>query len=773
MKLNLKIIIVGLIPLILFLSFAYSYMQKNEEMQKHQKYLEETSKIRIKIKLLIKEKQEAILLISTSLSSNQNIKDALMANDNSKIKLKLFSLKLRKNSSLRNVWFQVINANGTSLYRSWTNKSGDNLLKTRSDIVKMLKQPQVISSISIGKFDMSFKSMIPIFEKNKFIGIIETIAKFNSVSNKMKDAGYNNLIIVDKRYVKQLTNPFTKMFIENYYVANYNADTQLMDLAKKNSINTYINIKNYKIDTKNNLFISVYKILDINGQDMGYFIFSKKLEDIDISDVEREQRIILFVFIVIFLSVGWMLYYFYIINYKKFIEKQNEILECSVEDKTKELKDKSEVLKYQAEHDTLTKLPNRLLFLDRLKQALRHAKRVNESVSVLFLDLDRFKEVNDTYGHEAGDKLLQSVTERLKECIREEDTVARLGGDEFTIIFKNLQQNDIIKVLDKIMHLMQTSFQIDDVELYTTFSVGISNYPDDGDTPEILLRNADTAMYKAKDGGKNNYQFYNEKMTKVISKRIELENDLRKALLNNEFVPYFQPKVDAKNMKIIGLEALIRWQHPTKGMIYPNDFISFAEEIGLIAEIDNFMMISSMKQMMLWKKDGLEVGKLSINLSVKQLSSKTYLDELKSILKEVTYDTKYLEVEITENYTINNPKKAIQLLDEIRSLGISISIDDFGTGYSSLAYLKKLPINKLKIDRSFVKDIPIDKDDIAIVKTIIALATNLDLEIIAEGAENQEQVDFLVKEGCENIQGYFFSKPLSAADFKRFVLSFS
>ena len=773
MKLNLKIIIVGLIPLILFLSFAYSYMQKNEEMQKHQKYLEETSKIRIKIKLLIKEKQEAILLISTSLSSNQNIKDALMANDNSKIKLKLFSLKLRKNSSLRNVWFQVINANGTSLYRSWTNKSGDNLLKTRSDIVKMLKQPQVISSISIGKFDMSFKSMIPIFEKNKFIGIIETIAKFNSVSNKMKDAGYNNLIIVDKRYVKQLTNPFTKMFIENYYVANYNADTQLMDLAKKNSINTYINIKNYKIDTKNNLFISVYKILDINGQDMGYFIFSKKLEDIDISDVEREQRIILFVFIVIFLSVGWMLYYFYIINYKKFIEKQNEILECSVEDKTKELKDKSEVLKYQAEHDTLTKLPNRLLFLDRLKQALRHAKRVNESVSVLFLDLDRFKEVNDTYGHEAGDKLLQSVTERLKECIREEDTVARLGGDEFTIIFKNLQQNDIIKVLDKIMHLMQTSFQIDDVELYTTFSVGISNYPDDGDTPEILLRNADTAMYKAKDGGKNNYQFYNEKMTKVISKRIELENDLRKALLNNEFVPYFQPKVDAKNMKIIGLEALIRWQHPTKGMIYPNDFISFAEEIGLIAEIDNFMMISSMKQMMLWKKDGLEVGKLSINLSVKQLSSKTYLDELKNILKEVTYDTKYLEVEITENYTINNPKKAIQLLDEIRSLGISISIDDFGTGYSSLAYLKKLPINKLKIDRSFVKDIPIDKDDIAIVKTIIALATNLDLEIIAEGAENQEQVDFLVKEGCENIQGYFFSKPLSAADFKRFVLSFS
>ena len=773
MKIDLKIIIVGLIPLLLFIYFANSYMQQNEHIQKNQIYLEETAHIQTKLKLFIKEKQEAILLISTSLSSNQNIKNALVSKNKQDIDLKLFSLKLRKNSSLRNVWFQIINADGTSLYRSWTDKSGDSLVNSRTDIDKMLKRPQVMSSISIGKFDMSFKSMIPIFNNNKFIGIMETIAKFNSVSIKMKDAGYNNLIIVDKKYTKQLTNPFTKMFIEKHYVANYNADTKLMDLAKKNSIHSYINIKKYKIDKENNLFISMYKILDIHGKNMSYFIFSKKLDDIDVSAVEHEQQIILSVFIVIFLSVGWMLYYFYFINYKKFIEKQNELLESSVENKTKELKNKSEVLKYQAEHDTLTKLPNRLLFLDRLKQALKHAKRVQESVSVLFLDLDRFKEVNDTYGHEAGDKLLQSVTARLKECIRDEDTVARLGGDEFTIIFKNLQQIDIVKVVDKIMKLMQNPFQINDVELYTTFSVGISNYPDDGDSSEILLRNADTAMYKAKDNGKNNYQFYNEKMTKVISERLELENDLRKALLNNEFIPYFQPKINAKNMKIIGLEALIRWQHPTKGLIYPDTFIPFAEEIGLISEIDNFMMLSSMKQVMLWKDDGLKTGKLSVNLSVKQLSSKTYLSELKAILEEVTYDTKYLEIEITESYTINHQEKAIELLDEIRSLGISISIDDFGTGYSSLAYLKKLPINKLKIDRSFVKDIPSDKDDIAIVKTIIALAKNLGLEIIAEGAENKEQVDFLVKEGCDNIQGYFFSKPLSATDFEKFVLNFS
>jgi len=771
MKINLKIILVGLIPLLLFVYFAYTYMEKNEAILKNQKYLEEVELIQNKVKLLIKEKQEAILLINTSLSANENIKKVLLSKNKNNFKLNVFSQKLRENSSLRNVWFQVISADGVSLYRSWTDKRGDSLVKVRKDIKKMVELPHVISSISIGKYDMSFKSMLPIYNNNKrFIGIIETLAKFNSISIKMHKLGFKNLILVDKKYKNQLTNAFTKRFIDGYYVANLNADSQLIDIVKKNSVQEYIKDYKYKVDEKNNLFITIYKLPDINGDDMAYFIFSKKLDSIDISEIEHENKIILFTFILIFVFVGVMLYYFYIINYKNFVEKQNKILEDSVKDKTRELQDKSEILKYQAEHDTLTKLPNRLLFLDRLQQALKHARRRKQTVSILFLDLDRFKEVNDTYGHEAGDKLLKHVTARLKESVREEDTVARLGGDEFTVIFQNLTQREVVKVVDKIMNYMQTPFHINNIELFTTFSIGISNYPDDGDTSEILLRNADTAMYKAKDSGKNNYKFYNEEMTKFAFEKAELEKDIRSALQNNEFVPYFQPKIDAKNLKLIGLEVLVRWIHPQKGMIFPDKFIPFAEEIGLIGNIDNYMMRSAIKQLMEWRKEGLDTGKLSINLSAKQLSSKTYITELKDIIYAFGCNTCNIELEITESHIMDDPQKAIIILQEIRKLGINISIDDFGTGYSSLAYLKKLPINKLKIDRSFVMDTPEDKDDVAIVKTIISLATNLGLKVIAEGVETKKQVDFLLSEGCNDIQGYYFSKPLCAKDCKEFIL---
>ena len=770
MKINLKIILVGLIPLLLFVYFAYTYMEKNEAILKNQKYLEEVENIYKRLEVLIKEKKEAVLLISTSLSSNENIKKILLSKNTKDLNLKSFSLKLRENSSLRNVWFQVISADGVSLYRSWTDKKGDSLVDVRQDVAKMLESPRLISSISIGKYDLSFKSMIPIFDENKFIGIIETLAKFNSISIKMHKLGFKNLILVDKKYKNQLTNAFTKRFIDDYYVANLNADSQLIDILKKNSVQEYIKGNKYKVDEKNNLFITIYKLPDINGDDMAYFIFSKKLDSIDFSEIEHENKIILFVFILIFLSVGAMLYYFYIINYKNFVEKQNKILEDSVENKTRELQDKSEILKYQAEHDALTKLPNRLLFLDRLQQALKHARRKKQTVSILFLDLDRFKEVNDTYGHEAGDKLLKHVTARLKESVREEDTVARLGGDEFTVILQNLTQREVVKVVDKIMNNMQTPFHISDIELFITFSIGISNYPDDGDTSEILLRNADTAMYKAKDSGKNNYKFYNEEMTKLAFERMELEKEIRTALQNNEFIPYFQPKIDAKNLKLIGLEVLVRWIHPQKGMVFPDKFISFAEEVGLIGNIDNYMMRSAIKQLMEWRKEGLDTGILSINLSAKQLSSKTYITELKDIINAFACDTCNIELEITESHIMDDPQKAIITLQEIRKLGINISIDDFGTGYSSLAYLKKLPINKLKIDRSFVMDTPEDKDDVAIVKAIISLAANLGLEVIAEGAETKEQVDFLLSEGCNNIQGYYFSKPLCAKDCKEFIL---
>jgi diguanylate cyclase (GGDEF)-like protein len=769
MKINYKIILVGLIPMLLFIYFAVAYMKKNIDIQKNQIFTEVSDTIQERIKVLIKEKEESVLLISTSLSANQNIRDVLITKNVDDLDLKEFSLKLRENSSFRNVWFQIISVDGVSLYRSWTDKRGDSLLEVRKDIKKMLELPRIISTISTGKYDMTFKSMVPIYHNNKFIGIIETIAKFNSISQKLEDKGNKNVILVDKKYKKQLTNTFTGMFVQDYYVANLNADKMLLKLIEKRSVEYFINLDKYSVE--DDLLIVKYTLKDVDGANMTYFIVAQSIDDIDLSDVENETKNIIFVFVLIFISIGVMLYYFYIVNYKNFILKQNKILEDSVEDKTKELKEKSEVLKHQAEHDALTMLPNRLLFFDRLKQAIKHAKRRDKNVSVLFLDLDRFKDVNDTYGHEAGDKLLKRVTTRLQKCVRDEDTVARLGGDEFTIILQNLKQREVVKIVDKIMHAMQEPFYINDVELYTTFSIGISNFPEDGDTPEILLRNADTAMYKAKDNGKNNYQFYNEEMTKFAFMRMELEKDIRRALSEKEFVSYFQPKMDAVTNKVIGLEALVRWMHPQKGIVYPDKFIEFAEEIGVISEIDNFMMQDSMKKVKEWKAKGLNTGMLSVNISAKQLSSKDYISEVKDMLQSVDFDPHDLEIEITESQIMDNPEKAIVILNSIRSLGVTISIDDFGTGYSSLAYLKKLPIGKLKIDRSFISELPEDKDDIAIVKTIISFTANLGMDIIAEGVETKEQVDFLLKEGCRNIQGYYFSKPLSVDDCEKYLAS--
>ena len=768
MKLNYKVIIAGLIPMLLYMYGSYIYIQNIQEKQLNEKYIEVSHVIYNEVKTLITEKKEAILLLSLALSENHDVKEMLL-DKHKEIHLKEFSLKLKKYSSLHNVWFQVVSREGVSLYRSWTSKHGDSILHARKDIIKLLKHPQVLSPISVGKFDMTFKSIVPIFEQGRFLGLVETIAKFNSISRKLQQFGSENLLLVDKSYKKQLqVSP--KYFLKDYYIANYRtASPFLLDVVAKD-IQKYISIPTYII--KNGFLITSYSIEDIDEKDMAYFILAKDLKTINTSEIQSQVKALIALFVLIYIGIGVLLYYVYIFNYKKLVSRQKELLEKNVALKTKELQKKSQKLKHQAEHDSLTHLPNRFLFLDRLKQALKQAQREQQVVSVLFLDLDRFKEINDTYGHDVGDKLLQLVTKRLLRARRKEDTVARLGGDEFTILLQDVSQNSVIHIVNKIIESMQEPFIINGMKHYTTFSIGISSYPDDADNAEDLLRNADTAMYKAKEGGKNRYYFYHAEMTKLAFERIELEKELRRALENDEFEAYFQPKIDAKQHKVTGLEALIRWQHPIKGMIFPDKFIPFAEEIGLIGAIDDVMMRLSIQQVLEWHRKGIECGKISINLSARQLTSKNYIQELEETINDIGLDTRYIEIEITETHIMENPQHAMDILNKIRALGISISIDDFGTGYSSLSYLKKLPVTKLKIDRSFVMELPYDKDDVAIVKTIISLAKNLDLEIIAEGVEEKAQVDFLVREGCDNIQGYYFSKPLSKEDCEKFLKTF-
>ena len=366
---------------------------------------------------------------------------------------------------------------------------------------------------------------------------------------------------------------------------------------------------------------------------------------------------------------------------------------------------------------------------------------------------------------------MTEVTERLNARIRQEDTLARLGGDEFTIIMEDLTKvQDAVLLAEKILNVMAQAIKVDGHTLYVSCSIGISLYPQDDTDIVNLLKYADTAMYKAKDDGRNNYQFYSAEMTELAFERIVMEASLRQALEKNEFIVYYQPQIDATNDTLIGLEALIRWQHPVMGMVSPFKFITLAEETGLIVEIDRWVMRTAMSQIATWYKEGLNPGVLALNLAMKQIQSSDFLEILEYNMAVNDYKVEWLELEVTEGQVMERPDEAIVKLKQINDLGIAIAIDDFGTGYSSLSYLKRLPISKLKIDQSFVQDIPDDDEGIAIVKAIIALATSLKLDLIAEGVETDAQKEFLIQNGCKNIQGYYYSRPVPAEDIHTMLL---
>ncbi len=426
-----------------------------------------------------------------------------------------------------------------------------------------------------------------------------------------------------------------------------------------------------------------------------------------------------------------------------------------------ELRKQKDILHYQAHHDSLTGLPNRILFNDRLDQAIQKAKRKDRIMALFFIDLDHFKEINDSLGHKAGDEVLKTVTSRLKKTIRENDTLARLGGDEFTIIIEDLTQGqDASFLAQKILDILALPIVLDENEFYVSSSIGISLYPEDGICASNLLKFADSAMYKAKAEGRNNFQYYSAEMTELAFERVLMETSLRTALDNEDFIVYYQPQVDGSNDSIIGMEALVRWNHTTMGIVSPAKFIPLAESTGLIVKLDRFVMKTAMKQFRLWYEKDFNPGVLALNLSIKQIQQKDFIEFLQNLLVETKCKPAWIELEVTEGQIMTNPQEAIKTLKKISELGIELAIDDFGTGYSSLAYLKKLPIDKLKIDQSFIRDLPDDEDDIGITKAVISLAKCLNLEVIAEGVETKAQKDFLIQNNCSLIQGYFYSKPV-------------
>lgn len=435
-------------------------------------------------------------------------------------------------------------------------------------------------------------------------------------------------------------------------------------------------------------------------------------------------------------------------------------------------------LSHQAHHDALTGLPNRILFKDRANQAIAQAHRHQTHVALLFLDLDRFKLINDTLGHTVGDLLLQATGERLSACLREGDTVSRQGGDEFLILLPEMHSEDqVAQVAQKLVNVFTTPFFLLEQEVYITASLGIVLFPTDGEDIETLIKHADTAMYHAKEEGRNRYQFYTLAFNQALSERLALQNDLRRALVCEEFLLYYQPQYRLSDDQMCGMEALVRWQHPERGLLLPREFISIAEESGLILPLGEWVLRSACRQNKLWQEMGYPPVRVAVNLSARQFRQANLVSQIAQILRETGLDPQWLELEITESISMENSSFTLTMLQELKRMGIHLSVDDFGTGFSSLSYLSQFSLDTLKIDRSFVKALSTRSDEREsgneIVTTIIQLAHNLGLRVIAEGVETEAQLDFLRSQGCAEVQGYLFARPVSAEDLVFYLIEIS
>jgi len=447
-----------------------------------------------------------------------------------------------------------------------------------------------------------------------------------------------------------------------------------------------------------------------------------------------------------------------------------EEIACFVVDLSQN-KQTQEKLNHLAYHDALTDLPNQVLFKDRLKQAIALSRRNDQMQAVLLLNVDRFKTINDSLGYTAGDRLLQSVAQRLTSCVRESDTVARFGGDEFAILLTQIPRaQDAANAARAIKQSLDQAFLFEDQEIFVSSSIGISIYPNDGRDTAGLLKTAGVALDRAKVQGGNNYQFYTAGGTTRALKQLVLESNLRSGLDKSEFIIHYQPQVDIRGFQLVGMEALVRWQHPSLGLLYPSEFVSLAEDSGLIISLGDWILRTACAQNKAWQDKGLMPMRLSVNFSARQFQQPTFITDVAQILKDTNLDPRWLELELTESSIMKDPEEAIEKLHELKLMGIKVAVDDFGTGYSSLNYLKRFPIDTLKIDKTFVSDVCKDPHDTAIVRAIINLGHALDLTVIAEGVETKEQLQYLSALECDAVQGFLFSKALSASAFEELLV---
>jgi diguanylate cyclase (GGDEF)-like protein/PAS domain S-box-containing protein len=427
-------------------------------------------------------------------------------------------------------------------------------------------------------------------------------------------------------------------------------------------------------------------------------------------------------------------------------------------------------IEQQANYDTLTGLANRSLLNDRIQQAIFTAASYGTRLAIVFVDLDRFKFINDSLGHHVGDELLKAMADRFRSSVREHDTVARLGGDEFVLLINGQGEPDSVgTVMERMLELISRPWRSAYGEFEVTCSIGVALYPDDGSDADTLLKHADSAMYRAKEHGRNNFQFFTDDLNRLMKERLELESNLRRALDRGQFELLYQPRVDLKTLELTGCEALIRWQLPGRGEIGPSRFIPIAEETGLIGPIGRWVLQTACAQNKAWQDAGMKPCVVAVNVSPRQFRRDDLVQTITEVLEQTQLEPRWLEIEITENMVMHDGEQMVEMLRAIKRLGVQIAVDDFGTGYSSLSYLQRFPVNRLKVDRSFVQDIARDADSAAIVRTIIALGHNLGLKVVAEGVETEDQIAFLADNACDELQGYYFSKPISAWRFRKLL----
>ncbi len=509
--------------------------------------------------------------------------------------------------------------------------------------------------------------------------------------------------------------------------------------------------------------------------------------DISLHQKETKKVLHLSMFLItvlLFLSYG-LLFILMRRGVKKLREHTDSLSELNIEFEKEigERKHAEERMNHMAFYDNLTGLPNRYLFQDRLNMSIANAKRTQNKLAVLFIDIDDFKRINDMLGHGAGDHLLKGVADKINNCIRATDSashndeydvnnssVARLGGDEFTVLLTNIQDSqDIVKVARRLMKSVSRPFQLNGKEVYVTFSIGIAMCPDDGNSVESLLKDADTALYHAKGQGKNNFKFYKGFMNELARKNLIMENDLRHAVKGNEMMVYYQPRIDVRTGAIVSMEALARWNKPGEGIISPDEFIPVAEDSGLIVDIGAWVLETACGQNKTWQMSGTPPLTISVNMSVKQFQHEKFLATISNALKNTSLDPRYLELEITENILLQDAEKTIKMLNELKDMGIRLAMDDFGTGYSSFNYLIRFPLDIIKIDMSFIRNITEKAEHAAVVEAIISMSHSLNLRVVAEGVETQQQLDLLREFGCDEIQGYYYSHPLPGGEFTEYL----